>query len=58
MVGSDWWEVGSRRRVACGLWQAVAYVGRNHDVGLYGSLNLIFSAPTMTRSHDVSRSWC
>jgi len=44
-------------RVACGRWQ-VAYVGRNHDVGRYGSLNLIFSATTMTRSHDASRSWC
>jgi len=42
-------------RVACGRWQ-VAYVGRNHDFGRYGSLNLIFSAATMTRSYDASRS--
>jgi hypothetical protein len=44
-------------RVACGVWRA-AYGGRNHDVGRYHSLNLIFSAPTATRSHDASRSWC
>jgi hypothetical protein len=42
---------------ACGWWQ-VAYVGRNYDVSRYGSLNLIFSAATMTRSHAASRSWC
>jgi hypothetical protein len=39
------------RRAACGRWQA-AYVGRNHDVGRYHSLNLIFSTATMTRSHE------
>jgi len=44
-------------RVACGVWR-VAYIGRNHDVGRYGSLNLIFSAATMTTSHDASRFWC
>jgi hypothetical protein len=27
---------------------------RNHDVGLYHSLILIFSAPTETKSHDAS----
>jgi len=43
------------RQAACGRWQA-AYVGRNHDVGRDGSLNLIFSAATMARSHDASRS--
>jgi hypothetical protein len=43
------------RRVAGGGWPA--YGGRNHDVGRYHSLNLIFSAPTTTRSHDASRSW-
>ena len=32
--------------------------GRNHDVGQYHSLNLIFSAATATRSHHASRSWC
>jgi len=32
--------------------------GRNHDVGRYHSLNLIFSAATATRSHDASWSWC
>jgi hypothetical protein len=64
MVGSDWWAAGSGRRVACGVWRVaygvwrVAYVGRNHDVGRYGSLNLIFTAATMTRSHDTSKSWC
>ena len=44
-------------RVACSRWQA-AYGGRNHDVGRYHSLNLIFSAATATKSHDASRSWC
>ena len=44
---------GGGLRVACGRWQA-AYVGRNHDVGRYSSLNLIFSAATATRSHDAS----
>jgi len=48
---------GGGRRVACGVWQA-AYVGQNHDVGRYRSVNLIFSATTTTRSHDASRSWC
>jgi len=43
--------------VAGGGWRAV-YGGQNHDVGRYHSLNLIFSAPTATGSHDVSRSWC
>jgi len=43
--------------VAGGGWPA-AYGGRNHDVGRYHSLNLIFSAATPTRSHDASRSWC
>ena len=43
------------RRVACdGSW--VAYGGRNHGVGRYHSLNLIFSAATTTRSHDAARS--
>jgi len=57
MAGSVWRAAGSGQRVACGRWQA-AYVGRNRDVGRYSSLNLIFSAATMTRSHDASRSWC
>ena len=57
MAGSVWWAAGGWRRVACGVWQA-AYVGRNHDVGRYGNLNLIFSVATTTRSHDASRSWC
>jgi len=53
-----WWRMtGSVWRAAGGRWQA-AYDGRNHDVGRYSSLNLIFSAATMTRSHDASRSWC
>jgi hypothetical protein len=45
------------RRVVCGRWRA-AYGGRNHDVGRYHSLNLIFSAATTTRSQDASYSWC
>ena len=55
---------GTGRRGAGGVWRAVfggwraAYVGRNHDVGRYGSLNLIISPATTTRSHDASRSWC
>ena len=57
MAGSVWRVACGVWRVACGKWQAV-YVGRNHDVGQYGSLNLIFSAATMIRSHDASRSWC
>jgi len=48
---------GTGRREAGGGWQA-AYGGRNHDVGRYHSLNLIFNAATVTRSHDASRSWC
>jgi len=56
--------VGGGLRVACGVWHVAgarwqaAYVGRYHDVGRYGSLNLIFCAATRTRSHDASRSWC
>ena len=56
-AGGVWRAAGGVWHVACGVWQA-AYVGRNHDVGRYGSLSLIFSAATMTRSHDTSRSWC
>jgi hypothetical protein len=37
------------RCVACGKWWA-AYCGRNHDVGRYHSLKLIFTA---TRSHNA-----
>jgi hypothetical protein len=40
-------------RVVCGRWRA-AYGGRNHDVGRYHSLNLIFGAPTETKSLDAS----
>jgi hypothetical protein len=48
---------GGMWRVVCGRWRA-AYGGRNHDVGRYHSLNLIFSAATATRSQDASYSWC
>ena len=48
---------GTGWRVAGGGWR-VTYGGRNHDVGRYYSLNHIFSAPTATRSHDASWSWC
>jgi len=48
---------GSMWRVVCGRWRA-AYGGRNHDVGRYHSLNLIFSAATATRSQDASYPWC
>jgi len=57
MAGSVCWAACGVWRVACGRWQA-AYVGENHDVGRYGSLNLIFSVATTTRSHDASPSWC
>ena len=49
--------VGSVRCVACGRSHA-AYVGRNHDVGWYYSLNFIFSAATTKRFHNASQSWC
>jgi len=64
MAGSVWWAAGGVWRVACGVWRVAcgrcqaAYVGRNHNVGRYHSLNLIFSAATTTRSHDASQSWC
>jgi len=48
---------GGRWQVAGGGWRA-AYDGRNHDVGRYHSLNLIFSVATATRSQDDSRPWC
>jgi hypothetical protein len=35
-----------------GVWHVAGC--RNHDVGLYHSLNLILSAPTETKSHDAS----
>jgi len=47
---------GGMWHVVWGRWR-VAYGGRNHDVSQHHSLNLIFSAPTMTRSHDASWSW-
>jgi hypothetical protein len=48
--GGGWWVAGGGR--------LAAYGGRNHDVGRYHSLNLIFSVATATGSHDTSRSWC
>jgi len=57
VVGSDSGKTGSRQCAVCGTSQA-AYIGWNSDVGQYGSLNLIISAPTMARSHNASRSWC
>jgi hypothetical protein len=39
-------------------WWQTAYVGWSHNVHWYGSLYLIFSVATMTRSHDTSRLWC
>jgi hypothetical protein len=49
--------LGGVRQVAGDWWRA-AYGGQNHDVSRYYSLNHIFSAATVTRSHDASRSWC
>jgi hypothetical protein len=43
--------------VVCGWWQG-AYIGWSHDVHQYSSLKLIFSVATITRSHNMSRSWC
>ena len=48
---------GSMWRVVCRRWRE-AYGGRNHDVGRYHCLNLIFSVPTVRRSCDASWSWC
>jgi len=48
-------------RVAGSMWRAAyggGYGGRNHDVGRFHSLNLIFSALTAIGSHNVSLSWC
>ena len=39
--------------MARGRWQA-AYVGRNHDVGRYGGLNLIFVGQTLS----AVITWC
>jgi hypothetical protein len=50
LAGGMWHQV-------CGRWR-VAYGVRNHDVGRHHSLNSIFSAPTVTRSHAASSSWC
>jgi hypothetical protein len=49
--------VGTGRHVA-GDVRRVAYSGRNHDVGRYHSLNLIFSAATLRSSDNASWSWC
>jgi len=49
---------GGRLVVAGGCGWPAPYVVRNHDVGRYHSLNLIFSAATVTKSHHASRSWC
>ena len=57
--GGLWWAVFGWQHVACGVVQMAGSVWwPNHDVGLYHSLNLIFSAPTETRSHNASWSWC
>jgi len=52
MVGSVWRTADGVSQVECGICQVV-YAGRNHDVGRYVGLNLMFSAATMTRSHDA-----
>jgi len=58
-AGGVRWVVFGGRYVACsvlcGRWRAV-YGGRNHDIGGYHGLNFIFSAATVTRSHDASWS--
>ena len=54
-------SLGSGRVAPGGAWRKACgggCSGRNDDVGRYHSLNLIFSAPTATGSHDVLRSWC
>jgi len=62
-TGGIWREVFGGRQPACVVWCAaggrwqVGYVGRNHDVGQYSSLNLNFWVATMTRSLDALRSW-
>ena len=58
-AGGVWWAVFGGRHVACGVRQMAGGVWwPNHDVSRYHSLNLIFSAATVTRSHDASWSWC
>jgi len=56
LVGGAWHVAGGRWQVAGGQWRVAG--GRNHDVGRYHSLSLIFCAATKTRSHDASRPWC
>ena len=50
--GGQVWRTG----VMGGVWRA-EYGGRNHDVGRFHGLNIIFSASTTTGSHDVSWTW-
>jgi len=51
-------EAGGGRREAGGGRQEAGGGGRNHDLGRYHSLNVIFSEATVTRSHDASWLWC
>jgi len=51
------WVRGGVWHVGCGRW-LVVYIGRNHDIGGYGSLNLISIPATLIRFHDTSMSWC
>jgi len=55
VAGGGRWEAGGGRWEVGGGMGEAGGSGRNHDVGRYDSLNLIFSAPTVTVSHDASR---
>jgi len=62
-AGGVWWTefigwcvVSGMGCVACGGLQT-AYVGWNHNVSCYDSLNLKLHVATMTISHDVSMRW-
>jgi hypothetical protein len=65
VAGGRWWVAGGRWRVvgggwqvAGGRWRVAGGSGQNYEVGRYHDLNLIFSGPTETKSHNASRPWC
>ena len=58
VAGGGWRVAGGGWRVAGGRWWVAGGGGQNNDVGLYHSLNCIFSSATETKSHDDSLPLC
>jgi hypothetical protein len=58
VLGSETCRVAGTGGPEAGGVRWATYGSRIPDVGQYHSLNLFFTAATLTRSHDASWSWC